>query len=136
MSPVSPFDLIVVGSGPGGYIAAIRAAQLGLRTAIVERDPAGLGGTCLRRGCIPAKTWLETAHRYGQMTELADYGIAGVDVAQMRADLAAIVKRKNRIVLKNGKGVEFLMKKNKVTVLKGSGRLLGGGRVAVRTDGA
>ena len=88
---MATFDLIVIGSGPGGYVAAIRAAQLGLETAIVERDPAGLGGTCLRRGCIPAKTWLETAHRYGHMADLADYGIAGVDTSQLRADLTAIV---------------------------------------------
>ncbi|BDU74758.1 dihydrolipoyl dehydrogenase [Mesoterricola silvestris] len=128
---MAQFDLIVIGSGPGGYIAAIRGAQLGLATAIVEKDPAGLGGTCLRRGCIPAKAWLETAHRYDQMSDLADYGIAGVDVSALKADLAAIVKRKNRIVLKNGKGVEFLMKKNKVTFLKGTGRLLGGGKVEV-----
>ena len=128
---MAQFDLIVIGSGPGGYISAIRAAQLGLATAIVEQDSAGLGGTCLRRGCIPAKTWLETAHRLGQMSDLADYGIAGVDTTQMKADLTAIVKRKNRIVLKNGKGVEFLMKKNKITVLKGTGKLLGGGQVEV-----
>jgi len=64
---MASFDLIVIGSGPGGYIAAVRSAQLGLATAIVERDPAGLGGTCLRRGCIPAKTWLESAHRFEQM---------------------------------------------------------------------
>ena len=128
---MAQFDLIVIGSGPGGYIAAIRGAQLGLTTAIVEKDAAGLGGTCLRRGCIPAKTWLETAHRFGQMGDLADYGIAGVDVSALRADLAAVIKRKNRIVLKNGKGVEFLMKKNKITVLKGMGRLLGGGKVEV-----
>ena len=81
---MAQFDLIVIGSGPGGYIAAIRGAQLGLATAIVEQDPAGLGGTCLRRGCIPAKTWLETAHRFGHMADLAEFGIAGVDVAQMR----------------------------------------------------
>ena len=128
---MAQFDLIVIGSGPGGYISAIRAAQLGLATAIVERDPAGLGGTCLRRGCIPAKTWLETAHRFGQMADLADYGIAGVDVSQLKADLDAIVKRKNRIVLKNGKGVEYLMKKNKITFLKGTGKLLGAGKVEV-----
>lgn len=128
------FDLIVIGSGPGGYIAAIRGAQLGLSTALVEKDPGGLGGTCLRRGCIPAKTWLETAHRIEQMKSLPEYGIAGVDVAGLRADLDAIVKRKNRIVLKNGKGIEFLMKKNKVTVLKGAGKLLGGGRVEVASE--
>ncbi|HLO68688.1 MAG TPA: dihydrolipoyl dehydrogenase [Holophaga sp.] len=127
---MAQFDLIVIGSGPGGYVAAIRGAQLGLSTAIVEKD-AGLGGTCLWRGCIPAKTWLETAHRFEQMADLADYGIAGVDASGLRADLATIVKRKNRIVMKNGKGVEFLMKKNKITVLKGFGKLLGGGKVDV-----
>ncbi|MDE3246712.1 MAG: dihydrolipoyl dehydrogenase [Acidobacteriota bacterium] len=128
---MAAFDLIVIGSGPGGYIAAVRGAQLGLATALVEKDPAGLGGTCLRRGCIPAKTWLETAHRFEQMESLKEFGIADVDVSKMRADLAAIVARKNRIVLKNGKGIEYLMKKNKVTVLKGIGKLLGGGRVVV-----
>ena len=128
---MAAFDLIVIGSGPGGYIAAVRGAQLGLATALVEKDPAGLGGTCLRRGCIPAKTWLETAHRFEQMESLKEFGIADVDVSKMRADLSAIVTRKNRIVLKNGKGIEYLMKKNKVTVLKGIGKLLGGGRVVV-----
>ncbi len=131
---MAAFDMIVIGSGPGGYIAAIRAAQLGLSTALVEKDPAGLGGTCLRRGCIPAKTWLETAHRFEHMHDLAEFGIAGVDVTNLRADLDAIVKRKNRIVLKNGKGIEFLMKKNKVQVLKGFGKLLGGGRVEVKGE--
>ncbi|HNX32485.1 MAG TPA: dihydrolipoyl dehydrogenase [Holophaga sp.] len=131
---MASFDLIVVGAGPGGYVAAIRAAQLGLNTAVVEKDPAGLGGTCLRRGCIPAKTWLETAHRYEQMASLKEYGIAGVDTSQMAPDLPTLVARKNKIVLKNGKGVEFLMKKNKVTVLKGAGTLLGGGKVQVEGE--
>ncbi len=131
---MASFDLIVIGSGPGGYIAAIRGAQLGLSTAIVEKDPGGLGGTCLRRGCIPAKTWLESAHRFEQMASLKEYGIAGVDVSQMKADLGTIVARKNKIVLKNGKGIEFLMKKNKVTVLKGFGKLLGGGKVQVEGE--
>jgi dihydrolipoamide dehydrogenase len=128
---MASFDLIVIGAGPGGYVAAIRAAQLGLNTAIVEKDPAGLGGTCLRRGCIPAKTWLETAHRYEQLASLKEFGIAGVDISGMQPDLVTLVARKNKIVFKNGKGVEFLMKKNKVTVLKGTGTLLGGGKVAV-----
>ena len=108
---MASFDLIVIGAGPGGYVAAIRGAQLGLNTALVERDPGGLGGTCLRRGCIPAKTWLETAHRIEQMASLKEYGIAGVDTSNMKADLATLVARKNKIVLKNGKGLEFLMKK-------------------------
>lgn len=128
------YDLLVIGSGPGGYIAAVRAGQLGLSAAIVEKDPAGLGGTCLRRGCIPAKTWLESAHRFEQMQDAAEYGIDGVDPKGLRANLDAIVKRKNRIVLKNGKGIEYLMKKNKVQVLKGTGKLLGGGRVEVKGE--
>ncbi len=131
---MASFDLIVIGAGPGGYIAAVRGAQLGLSVAIVEKDPAGMGGTCLRRGCVPAKTWLETAHRFEQMKDLADYGIAGVDVSALRADLDTLVKRKNKIVFKNGKGIEFLMKKNKVTVLKGFGKLLGGGKVEVEGE--
>ena len=127
---MASFDLLVIGSGPGGYIAAIRAAQLGLTTALVEKDPA-LGGTCLHRGCIPAKTWLETAHRFEQMQDADSYGIDGVDGKALRPNLTAIVKRKGRIVLKNAKGIEFLMKKNKVTVLKGFGKLLGSGMVEV-----
>ncbi len=127
---MAQFDLIVIGSGPGGYIAAIRAAQLGLSTALVEKDPA-LGGTCLHRGCIPAKTWLETAHRFEQMQVADDYGIEGVDAKALKPNLTAIVKRKSRIVTKNAKGIEFLMKKNKVTVLKGLGKLLGSGKVEV-----
>jgi dihydrolipoamide dehydrogenase len=124
------FDLIVIGAGPGGYIAAIRGAQLGLNTALVEKDPL-MGGTCLHRGCIPAKTWLETAHRFEQMRQAADFGISGVDSSALQPDLSAIIKRKGRILLKNSKGIEFLMKKNKVTVLKGFGQLLGGGKVKV-----
>ena len=127
---MASFDLLVIGSGPGGYIAAIRGAQLGLSVALVEKD-AGLGGTCLHRGCIPAKTWLETAHRFEQMQEADAYGIDGADAKALRPNLETIVKRKGRIVLKNAKGIEFLMKKNKVTVLKGFGKLLGSGRVDV-----
>jgi len=128
---MASFDLIVIGSGPGGYIAAVRGAQLGLSVAIVEKDPGGLGGTCLRRGCIPAKTWLESAHRFEQTGELKDYGIAGVDVSGLRADLATIVSRKNKVVFKNSKGIEFLMKKNKIALLRGTAKLLGCGRVEV-----
>ena len=127
---MAQFDLIVIGSGPGGYIAAIRAAQLGLSTAIVEKDSL-LGGTCLHRGCIPAKTWLESAHRLEQMQDAHAYGIEGLDEKALKPNLETIVKRKGRIVLKNAKGIEFLMKKNKVTVLKGLGQLLGGGKVQV-----
>jgi len=127
---MATFDLIVIGSGPGGYIAAIRGAQLGLNTAIVEKDSV-LGGTCLHRGCVPAKTWLETAHRFEQTRQASDYGISGVDPDALKPDLSAVLRRKGRILLKNSKGIEFLMKKNKVTLLKGFGQLLGGGRARV-----
>ena len=99
---MAAFDLLVIGSGPGGYIAAIRGAQLGLTTALVEKDPL-LGGTCLHRGCIPAKTWLETAHRFEQMQVAGDYGIDGVEAKALHPNLATIVKRKGRIVFKNAK---------------------------------
>jgi dihydrolipoamide dehydrogenase len=124
------FDLIVIGSGPGGYIAAIRGAQLGLNTAIVEKDGA-MGGTCLHRGCVPTKVWLETASRYEQIQQAADFGIGGIDKNAMRPELSALIKRRDRIVLKNSKGIEYLMKKNNVSVLKGHGLLLGGGQVKV-----
>jgi dihydrolipoamide dehydrogenase len=127
---MSNFDLIVIGSGPGGYIAAIRGAQLGLNTAIVEKD-AAMGGTCLHRGCVPTKVFLETAHRYEQMLQAADFGIGGIDKNALRPELPAVLKRKARILLKNSKGIEFLMKKNNVAVLKGHGQLLGGGKVKV-----
>jgi dihydrolipoamide dehydrogenase len=127
---VANFDLIVIGSGPGGYIAAIRGAQLGLNTAIVEKDNV-LGGTCLHRGCVPAKAWLETAHRFEQTKQAGDFGISGVDTGALRPDLTMILKRKGRILLKNSKGIEFLMKKNKVTVIKGFGQLMGGSKVMV-----
>ncbi len=130
---MAQFDLIVIGSGPGGYVAAIRAAQLGLYTALVEKD-SGLGGTCLWRGCIPAKTWLESAHRYEQMATLSEFGIADVDTSKMKADLNAIIARKSKIVNKNAKGIEFLMKKNKITLLKGFGKLMGSGRVEVKGE--
>lgn len=130
---MAQFDLIVIGSGPGGYVAAIRGAQLGLQTALIEKD-GGLGGTCLWRGCIPAKTWLESAHRYEQMASLSEFGIANVDTSKMKADLSAIVARKGKIVIKNAKGIDFLMKKNKVTILKGFGKLIGSGRVEVKGE--
>ncbi|MDR2697103.1 MAG: dihydrolipoyl dehydrogenase [Holophagales bacterium] len=130
---MASFDLIVIGSGPGGYIAAIRGAQLGLKTAVAEKDSA-LGGTCLHRGCVPAKAWLETAHRFEQTRQAADFGIAGLDEKALRPDLPAIIRRKSRIILKNSKGIEFLMKKNNVTVLKGFGQLLGGGKVKVNDE--
>ena len=121
------FDVIVIGAGPGGYVSAIRCAQLGLKTAIVEKD-ARLGGTCLLRGCIPTKALLESAHLYEKMKGAKKFGIvaSGVEV-----NFAGVQKARARAVAANSKGVGFLMKKNDITVLNGLGRLAGGGAVDV-----
>src|SRR5579884_219128 len=124
------YDLIIVGSGPGGYSAAVRAGQYGLKTAIVEKDPK-LGGTCLHVGCIPTKALLHTADVWERFVHSADEGIA---CENPRIEYAKVLDRKNKIVSKHAKGVEFLMKKNKVDWVKGFGKLLGGGKVEVSGD--
>jgi dihydrolipoamide dehydrogenase len=121
------FDVTVIGSGPGGYVAAIRAGQLGLKVAIVEKDKR-LGGTCTLRGCIPTKQLLMSAHIYEQMQHAADFG---VQASAIQLAFADVQKRKEKVVMKNSKGIEFLMKKNKCTVFKGSGRLALPGKVEV-----
>jgi dihydrolipoamide dehydrogenase len=127
------FDVTVIGSGPGGYVAAIRAAQMGLRVACVERDPAGLGGTCLLRGCIPTKALLHTADLYEEFKHAKDYGIVADNVS---LDFPAVMSRKTRIVNRLSKGIEsYLFKKNKITLFKGQGRLEGAGNVVVKGDG-
>jgi dihydrolipoamide dehydrogenase len=114
------YDLIVIGSGPGGYSAAVRAGQYGLKTAIVEKDPK-LGGTCLHVGCIPTKALLHTADLWEHFVNPADEGIS---CENARLDYAKVLDRKNKIVSKHAKGVEFLMKKNKVDWVKGYGTIL------------
>jgi dihydrolipoamide dehydrogenase len=127
------FDVTVIGSGPGGYVAAIRAAQLGLRTAVVERDPAGCGGTCLQRGCIPTKALLHTADLYETLKHGKEFGILAENVA---LDFTAVMGRKQRIVSRLSKGIEgYLFKKNKITLFKGQGRLEGRGTVVVKGEG-
>src|SRR6202790_2533204 len=125
------FDLVVIGSGPGGYSAAVRAGQYGLKTAIIEKD-ARLGGTCLLVGCIPTKALLHTAEVWQRFVHSEDEGIL---CEKPRVDYPKVIDRKNKIVAKHSKGVEFLMKKNKVEWIKGYGRLAGPGRVEVATDG-
>ena len=115
------FDLIVIGSGPGGYVAAIRASQLGLKTAVVEKDPK-FGGTCLLRGCIPTKALLHTASVLDEIREAKDLGIT---VAAPELDIVKAQERKQKVVDSNAKGVEFLFKKNKITGIRGRGRLTG-----------
>jgi len=127
------FDVMIIGSGPGGYVAAIRAGQLGLKVAMIEKDTR-LGGTCTLRGCIPTKQMLMSAHVYEQMQHAADFGVQASGIQLAFED---VQKRKNKVVLKNTKGIEYLMKKNKVTVFKGTGKLALPGKVEVTgADGA
>jgi dihydrolipoamide dehydrogenase len=118
------YDLIVIGSGPGGYSAAIRAGQFGLKTALIEKSTY-LGGTCLHVGCVPTKALLHTAEVWDYFTNPAAQGITCQDP---RLDFAKVLERKNKIVASHAKGIEFLMKKQKVEVLHGCARLLGGGK--------
>ncbi|MFA6260991.1 MAG: dihydrolipoyl dehydrogenase [Bacteroidia bacterium] len=124
------YDILVIGSGPGGYVAAIRASQLGLKTAIVERD--NLGGICLNWGCIPTKALLKSAQVFDYIKHAGDYGIT---VADSKHDFAAVVKRSRGVAEGMSKGVAFLMKKNKIDVIQGFGKLMSAGKVEV-TDAA
>lgn len=121
------FDVIVIGSGPGGYVAAIRASQLGLKTAVVER--AELGGICLNWGCIPTKALMKSAQAYKYMTHAAEYGIKLE--GEVKPDFQAIVARSRGVADAMSKGIQFLFKKNKIEVLAGNGKLLPGKKVEV-----
>jgi len=121
----------VIGSGPGGYVAAIRAAQLGLNVGCIEKEPA-LGGTCLRVGCIPSKALLESSERYREAKE--KLSAHGIGISDLRLDLATMLKRKEQVVSTLTKGVEALFKKNKITRYLGHGRILGAGRVEVTSS--
>jgi dihydrolipoyl dehydrogenase len=124
------YDLVVIGSGTGGYVAAIRAAQLGLKTACVEKEPV-LGGTCLNWGCIPTKALLEHAHAYKVVSQAKDvWGVTGV--GPIGIDMAAVHARKDKIVKSLTDGIGLLFKKNKVDRIQGTGRLLGKGAVEVK----
>jgi dihydrolipoamide dehydrogenase len=123
------YDIIVVGSGPGGYVTAIRASQLGLKTAIVERE--SLGGICLNWGCIPTKALLKSANVYEYLQHAADYGI---NVKESSADFDAMIKRSRDVASGMSNGIQFLMKKNKIDVLKGNGVLKAGKSVEVTDE--
>jgi len=123
-------DLVVIGSGPGGYVGAIRAAQLGMKVAIVERDR--LGGVCLNWGCIPTKALLRNAEIIALLRRGEEFGFS---FDNLRLDFSVAVKRSEQAARKLSKGVEYLMKKNKVTVVPGEGRLAGSGQVRVAKDG-
>ena len=127
---MSNYDLIVLGSGPGGYVAAIRAAQLGLNVAIVERE--NLGGICLNWGCIPTKALLRSAEIYHYMQHAGDYGLTAANIS---ADIDAVVKRSRGVAKQLNQGVTHLMKKNKITVHMGDGKLTAPGKLTVTNDG-
>lgn len=124
------FDIVIIGSGPGGYVAAIRAAQLGLKTAVVEREH--LGGICLNWGCIPTKALLRASEINHLLHDLGQFGFSAKDIS---FDFKKVIARSRGVADQLSKGVQFLLKKNKVTVFDGGGRLAGKGKVAVEKDG-
>src|ERR1700678_2749751 len=127
------FDLIVIGAGPGGYVAAIRAAQLGMRVACVERE--FLGGTCLNIGCIPSKALLDSSHRLRDIQHHMAH--RGIKVGEVSVDLPTMMKFKDGVVEKMTSGVAFLFRKNKIEHLKGQGKITASDTVEVRSaDGA
>jgi dihydrolipoamide dehydrogenase len=122
------FDLIIIGAGPGGYVCALRAAQLGMKVACVEKRTT-LGGTCLNIGCIPSKALLQSSENYVAVTH--DFGAHGIEIGAVTLDLGRMMARKDEVVSANVKGVEFLFRKNKVTWLKGAARVVAPDRVEV-----
>jgi dihydrolipoamide dehydrogenase len=130
-SRVAKYDVAIIGSGPGGYVAAIRAGELGLKTVVVEKDPY-LGGTCLHVGCIPTKVLLHHADIYDHIKNGAELGF---EISGLKLNWANVMSRKDKIVKKHAKGIEFLFKKNKVEWVQGWGRYEGPGKVSVEKDG-
>ena len=127
------FDLIIVGSGPAGYVAAIRAAQLGMKTALIEgRENGALGGTCLNVGCIPSKALLDSSERYESAAH--HLGGHGIEVGKVKLDVKKLIGRKDEVVKQLTGGIGMLMKKNKVTVINGWGKVTGANEVTVGKD--
>ena len=129
---MAKYDLVIIGSGPGGYVAAIRASEWGLKTAVVEKDPF-LGGTCLHVGCIPTKVFLHHADIYDYFQRAEEFGF---EVKDVKVNWTAMLARKDKIVKKHAGGIGMLFKKHKVDSITGWGRIAGPGRVAVEKDGA
>jgi len=128
---LAKYDLVIIGSGPGGYVAAIRASQWGLKTVVVEKDPF-LGGTCLHVGCIPTKVFLHHADIYENFKRAEEFGF---EVKDVKVNWPAMLARKQKIVNKHASGIGMLFKKNKVDSITGWGRIAGPGRVSVERDG-
>src|SRR2546423_2978435 len=127
---MASYDVIFIGGGPAGYIGAIRSAQLGMSVAVVERE--GLGGTCVVWGCIPAKALLESASLATKVSHAKDFGIT---VGDVQLDYGVAMKRSRAVSTQNSKGVEYLFKKNKITWIKGVGKITGKNGVTVTVDG-
>src|ERR1700694_3422863 len=127
---MASFDVIFIGGGPAGYVGAIRSAQLGLNTAVIERE--GLGGTCVLWGCIPAKALLESALYAEKMKKAPEFGVTPGDV---KLDFGVGMKRSRAVSTQNSKGVEFLFKKHKITWIEGTGRIAGKNSVSVKVEG-
>ena len=125
---MSKYDIIVLGSGPGGYVTAIRASQLGFKTAVIEKE--NLGGVCLNWGCIPTKALLKSAEVFNYLNHAEDYGLKADNVDK---DFDAVIKRSRDVAGGMSKGVQFLMKKNKIDVIDGFGKLKSGKKVSVMT---
>ena len=130
---MSSFDVVIIGSGPGGYVSAIRCAQLGFKTAIIEKYST-LGGTCLNVGCIPSKALLASSHHYDEIKHFADHGIELS--GEVKVNLEKMIARKQAVVDQTSGGVQFLMDKNKITVFNGLGSFVDATHVAVaKADG-
>jgi dihydrolipoamide dehydrogenase len=130
---MNSFDVVIIGSGPGGYVAAIRCAQLGMKTAIIEKYTT-LGGTCLNVGCIPSKALLASSHHFSEIAHFADHGI---EVSgEVKVNLEKMIARKQAVVDQTSGGVKYLMDKNNITVLEGLGSFVDATHVAVtKADG-
>jgi dihydrolipoamide dehydrogenase len=124
------YDIIVLGSGPGGYVTAIRASQLGFKTAVIEKE--SLGGICLNWGCIPTKALLKSAQVFDYLKHAGDYGLT---VKEFDKDFSAVIQRSRGVASDMSKGIQFLMKKNKIDVIEGTGKVLPGKKVSVEKDG-
>ena len=125
------YDVTVIGSGPGGYVAAIRASQLGLKTAIIERYNS-LGGTCLNVGCIPSKALLDSSEHYHNAKE--KFTLHGIDLKDLKVNMPQMIKRKGNVVEENTKGIKFLMKKNKIDVYQGHGSFVSANKISIKKE--
>jgi dihydrolipoamide dehydrogenase len=129
---MNTFDVIVIGSGPGGYVSAIRAAQLGMKTALIEKYST-MGGTCLNVGCIPSKSLLDSSHHYeNAIHNFEDHGISVQ--GEIKLDLEKMMSRKSSVVEQTTKGLDYLMNKNKVTVFNGIGSFENSNKIKIQSD--